>query len=61
VKNYNREDLTKTPAGEHFVKPHIKKGILPLILEELIVAKEEAKHELASAVDPFKNAVCEGK
>ena len=43
MKNENKEDLTETPAGEYFVKPHIKKGILPMIFEELIAAREEAK------------------
>ena len=29
---YKAEDITKTPNGDYFVKPHIKKGILPVIL-----------------------------
>ena len=43
------------------MKPHIKKGILPMILEELIAARKKAKRELALAVDPFEKAVLDGR
>ena len=29
---YKSEDITHTPNGDFFIKPHIKKGILPIIL-----------------------------
>lgn len=61
AKNYAKEDLTETPNGDFFVKPHVKKGILPLILEELIAARKKAKRELAMATDPFEKAVLDGR
>lgn len=61
AKNYNQEDLTLTPNGDYFVKPHVKKGILPLILEELITARKKARKELSLATDPFEKAVLDGR
>ena len=43
VKNHNLENLTKTPNGDYFVKIPIKKGIVPMILEDLIGARKRAK------------------
>ncbi len=43
VKNHNPENLTKTPNGDYFVKIPIKKGIVPMILEDLIGARKRAK------------------
>ena len=39
----------------------MKKGILPLILEELIGARKRAKYELKLEEDPFKKAVLDGR
>ena len=39
----------------------MKKGILPLILEELIGARKRAKAELKKEKDPFKKAVLDGR
>lgn len=61
VSNYKPDEITKTPNGDTFVKPHIQKGILPLILEELIAARKRAKLELAKASDPFEKAVLDGR
>lgn len=38
-----------------------KKGILPMILEELLGARKRAKNELAKATDPFERAVLDGR
>ena len=57
----NPNDVTVTPQGDYFVKPELKKGILPLILEELISARKNAKRELAMATDPFEKAVLDGR
>jgi DNA polymerase delta subunit 1 len=37
----NPNDFTKTPHGDYFVKSHIRKGLLPMILEELIGARKK--------------------
>lgn len=43
------------------MKAHIKKGVLPMILEELLGARKRAKNELAKATDPFEIAVLDGR
>lgn len=47
--------------GNCFVKASIKKGILPLILEDLIGARKRAKLELAKATDEMLKGVLEGR
>lgn len=59
--NFKPEDITETPNGDIFVKAHVKKGVLPLILEELLGARKRAKNELAKATDPFEKAVLDGR
>ncbi len=61
VKNHDPETLTKTPNGDYFVKIPVKKGIVPMILEDLIGARKRAKQELAKATDPFEKAVLDGR
>jgi len=61
VKFYKDTDYTRTPNGDFFIKPHIRKGLLPSILEELLAARKKAKNELASATDPFVKAVLDGR
>ena len=55
------EDYTKTPRGDYFIKSHVRKGLLPIILEELLAARKKAKNELAVATDPFVKAVLDGR
>lgn len=43
------------------MKASVKKGLLPMILEELITARKKAKQELAVATDPFVKAVLDGR
>ena len=33
----------RTPNGDYFIKKAIKKGVLPIILEELIHARKRVK------------------
>jgi DNA polymerase delta subunit 1 len=58
---YAPEDITETPNGDIFIKATKRKGILPLILEELLGARKRAKNELAKATDPFEKAVLDGR
>ena len=55
------DDVTKTPAGNFFVKTTIRKGLLPEILEDLLSARKKAKNELKSETDPFKRSVLDGR
>lgn len=52
------EDYLKTPTDEpyYFIKQHHRKGLLPIILEDLLSARKKAKKDLREAeeksVDP---------
>jgi DNA polymerase delta subunit 1 len=55
------DDITTTPLNNLFVKPHIRKGLLPEILESLLAARKKAKADLKSETDPFKRSVLDGR
>jgi DNA polymerase delta subunit 1 len=55
------EDYIITPSGDKFVKPHVAKGVLPTILEDLLSARKKAKKDLKNETDPFKRAVLDGR
>ncbi|KAF4610971.1 hypothetical protein D9613_006736 [Agrocybe pediades] len=54
-------DYIKTPNNDLFVKSTRRKGLLPIILEELIAARKRAKADLKKETDPFKKAVLDGR
>ena len=58
---YPPEIIQKTPNGDWFIRREHKKGILPIILEELIGARKQAKKELKAATDPFVRGVLDGR
>lgn len=60
-KNLKEEDYFRAPTGDCFVKEHIRKGILPIILEEIIAARKKAKGDLNKETDPFKKKVLNGR
>ena len=49
----NKDDYIITPSNECFVNTSVKKGILPLILDELLAARKRAKKDMAAATDPM--------
>ena len=55
---FTPEEITRTPAGNYFVKAEVRKGLLPEILEELLKARKKAKADLRMETDPFKKKVC---
>ena len=55
------EDFEKTPTGDYFVKKHVREGIIPKIMNELIDARNKAKKDLAAATDDFERAVLDGR
>ncbi|GBG84624.1 hypothetical protein CBR_g38906 [Chara braunii] len=61
VSSLPLESVEKTPTGDIFVKPHLEKGILPEILEELLAARKRAKADLKLATDPLEKAVLDGR
>jgi len=58
---FSPEDVTRSPSGDTFVKPHLARGILPEILEELLSARKRAKADIKKATDPFEKAVLDGR
>ena len=58
---FKAEDVTRSPSGDTFVRPHLARGILPEILEELLGARKRAKADLKKATDPFERAVLDGR
>ncbi|KAK9449602.1 DNA polymerase family B-domain-containing protein [Limtongia smithiae] len=55
------EDYVRTPNGDYFVKSNKRKGVLPVILEELLGARKKAKADLKKEKDPFRKAVLDGR
>lgn len=55
------EDVERAPGGDCFVKSSVCKGLLPLILQELLAARKRAKADLKAATDPFERAVLDGR
>ncbi|XP_055902016.1 DNA polymerase delta catalytic subunit [Eupeodes corollae] len=55
------DDMEKTPSNNLFVKSHIRRGLLPEILESLLAARKKAKNDLKVETDPFKRSVLDGR
>ena len=53
------DEYVVTPSNECFVKASVKKGILPLILDELLAARKRAKKDMAAATDPMVRKQCD--
>ena len=47
--------------GHFFVHSHVKKGILPTILSELLAARKRAKKDMKNAPTEFEKAVQNGR
>jgi len=61
VPSVNRDIVTQTPINCHFVTAKARKGLLPMILEELLGARKRAKKEMAEAEDPLTKMVLNGR
>ena len=59
--NLSQEDYIRTPSGDYFVANHIRKGLLPQILEDLLEARKRAKKDLKEEQDRFRRAVLDGR
>ncbi|KAG0143234.1 hypothetical protein CROQUDRAFT_673057 [Cronartium quercuum f. sp. fusiforme G11] len=55
------EDYIITPNGDYFVRASKRKGLLPIVLEDLLSARKRARAELKLETDPFKKAVLDGR
>ncbi len=61
LKMKKDEDYIVTPNGDMFCTAKVRKGLLSMILEELLGARKRAKKDLAIESDPFKKAVLNGR
>lgn len=61
VSKIPASDVHKSPSGDVFVTSKTKKGILPMILEELLTARKQAKRDMNAAKDPMERAVQNGR
>ncbi|GBE60528.1 DNA polymerase delta catalytic subunit [Babesia ovata] len=63
IARYSPDDLTSVPGhpGLHFIKAHVRKGMLPLIVEKLIEARKKAKEEMKTCTDPMLKSVLDGR
>merc|ERR1719330_1157603 len=62
VRSMDAEQVTKAPTtGCCFVKRETRRGLLPMILEELLAARKRAKKAMAEAEDPLTKSVLNGR
>merc|ERR1719401_755021 len=57
----DQTQVTTTPSGCKFVKSDTRRGLLPMILEELLAARKRAKKAMAEAKDPLTKSVLNGR
>lgn len=55
------DQVTTTPVKAMFVKPSVRQGLLPQILQHLLAARKKTKAELKEAKDPSLRAVLDGR
>lgn len=54
-------DYILTPNNDYFVTTKRRKGLLAIVLEDLLSARKKAKADLKVEKDPFKRAVLDGR
>src|SRR5437016_19978 len=55
------DEFIRTPSNNYFVKQSVRKGLLPLILEDLLGARKKAKNDLKNETDPLRRKVLDGR
>lgn len=55
------DQYIKTPSNDIFVTKSVRRGILPVILEDLLSARKRAKADMKGEEDPMKRAVLDGR
>uniref|UniRef100_A0A7S4JRR7 DNA polymerase n=1 Tax=Odontella aurita TaxID=265563 RepID=A0A7S4JRR7_9STRA len=61
VPSLDSAEYKKSENGNVFVHSHVKKGILPTILGELLSARKRAKRDMKNAPTAFEKAVQNGR
>ena len=55
------QDYIKTPNNDCFVTSSRRKGLLPVVLQDLLTARKRAKSDIKNEKDAFKRAVLDGR
>ncbi|KAI5170722.1 DNA polymerase delta subunit 1 [Nematocida sp. LUAm3] len=50
-KMMKKEEYVESPSGDYFVAPHVRKGLLPSILSNLLESRKEARKQLKNETD----------
>ena len=50
-----------SPRGHRFLRSDVRKGLLPMILQDLLASRRRAKDLMAAATDPMERAVYDGR
>jgi DNA polymerase delta subunit 1 len=61
MKRLSADEIERTPSNDCFVKAHVRKGILPQILEDLLNARKKAREQIKHTQDPFMQQVLDGR
>mmetsp|Transcript_739 Transcript_739/g.1441 ORF Transcript_739/g.1441 Transcript_739/m.1441 type:complete len:1016 (-) Transcript_739:25-3072(-) len=61
MKKLSSDDYERTPSNDVFVRSHVRKGILPQILEDLLSARKRAREQIKQTTDPFLQQVLDGR
>jgi DNA polymerase delta subunit 1 len=61
IKKLSTEQYETTPSMDRFVKSNVRKGLLPLILEDLLNARKKAREQIKHTQDPFMQQVLDGR
>jgi DNA polymerase delta subunit 1 len=61
INQMDPDSFIRTPSNNYFIKASVRKGILPVILEDLLTARKTAKNDLKNEKDPFKRKVLDGR
>ena len=59
--DYAEAELTLTPTGDCFVRPEVRRGLLPAILDDLLSARKRARALIKTTDDPMMRGVLEGR
>jgi len=61
VNGMEADQFIRTPSNNYFVKPKVRKGLLPMILEDLLEARKKAKADLKNETDTLRRKVLDGR
>merc|ERR1719506_3521235 len=61
IEHLPPDEVTVSPNGHKFVGAGARKGLLPMILEELLAARKRAKKDMKEAKDPLTESVLNGR